>query len=182
MAGIYNIIDSGMKKEFNGKRTELIAEGMPLGHIEFIDTDKIESLPIKSTQGCSTMFIRGKLDAVLALDDGTYGIVDFKTSKALPEKVNIYSAQLHSYKVALEHPDAKGLRRFPITKMGLLVYEPAGFTNAQIGEGALRGKLTWLEIPIDEPGFYGFLEEVYHLLHSRRAPPKSKKCDFCNSH
>lgn len=48
-------------------------------------------------------FISGRFDIVVSFDDGTYGVIDFKTSNPSKDSALLYSRQLHAYAYALEH-------------------------------------------------------------------------------
>lgn len=180
IAKIFTTIDGGMKKAFDGVRTEAVCDDMPAGVIEFPDNDRIESLAFTVDSGNAYMIFKGKYDARIKLDDGTYAIIDFKTTQAKQEKMRLYSSQLHSYAHSVENPANKGDGFGPVTKLGLLIYEPASFSFTK-GEGKLEGKLTYIPIPRDDNMFFGFLREVYSLLKSN--PPMSiPECQTCNCH
>ena len=53
--------------------------------------------------GNNVGYISGKGDAFLELDDGSFAVVDFKTSALTQEGALSYSSQLHAYKYALEN-------------------------------------------------------------------------------
>jgi hypothetical protein len=180
IAKIFNTIDSGMKAAFNGIRTEAVCDNMPAGVIEFSENLNIESLPFAVDAGDIPLYFKGKYDARIKLDDGTYAIIDFKTTQAKQEKMRLYSSQLHSYAHSVENSANKGDGFGPVTKLGLLIYEPALFTFNK-GVGKLEGKLTYIPIPRDDNMFFGFLREVYSLLKGN-PPPCNETCQVCNSH
>ena len=98
--GKYDIIH---KKSTEGLRTEDVSPDMPKGTFIKGPGDKfLESQDIDCGNNIAG-YISGKGDAFLKLDDGSYAVIDFKTTAMSPEKTEDYSTQLHAYKYALEH-------------------------------------------------------------------------------
>ena len=77
MPKIFTRIHSLIETWADGKRTELLAPGMPAGIVAHGEK-WVESEPIIIPGRQSQCFIRGKFDTVVKLDDQTFGIVDFK--------------------------------------------------------------------------------------------------------
>ncbi len=101
---IFTIIDSQMKEALAKRRTNEIAPSLPAGILEYGDR-WVESRAIVVPRFASTCFIRGRLDGVIRFEDGSYGVVDFKTAQAKDEHIVLYSRQLHAYAWALENAD-----------------------------------------------------------------------------
>ena len=111
---IFNQIDKLMKGYFQGKPTLEISSTLPEGSVQFGErwvTSDLISFP-KRNASC---FIKGKFDTVVEFSDGSFGVVDFKTSAAKPEHIEFYSRQLHAYAYALENPAPGSLRLSPIS-------------------------------------------------------------------
>ena len=178
MPKIFTVIDAEMKKCFEGRRTETIAPGMPGGVVEYSEK-WVESQPISVPERSFSCFLRGKFDTVVKFDDGTYGVIDFKTSERKAEHVPLYSRQLHAYAIALEKPAPGKLTLSPISKLGLLVFDPAKFSNAGGGSAALIGGLSWIEIPRDDATFMRFLADVLSVLELPSPPGGSPSCEWC---
>ena len=100
---IFNRIDKLMKDHFEGKPTSSISPELPEGVVKYGEK-WVTSEPISLPNHEKTCYIKGKFDTVVAFNDGTYGVVDFKTSEAKPSHIPFYSRQLHAYTYALEHP------------------------------------------------------------------------------
>jgi len=177
MPKIFTNIDSLMKVRLNGRRTEELALGMPPGSLEFGDR-WVESRPIRIPGLSTTVCIRGRLDIAARLDDGTHGVVDFKTAERRAAHVPLYGRQLHSYTWALERPAAGRFRLDAVRTLGLLVFEPDAFSN-QAGFGSLTGRLTWVDVPRDDAAFMEFLVQVVGVLDRPTAPPPSEDCGWC---
>lgn len=83
----------------------------------------------------------------------------------------------------MEQP-ASGRPRFsPVTRLGLLAFQPrsfvhrAGATNGI--DGYFGGGLHWCDIPRTDEAFLTFLSEVVTILQMSQAPPSSPTCGFC---
>jgi hypothetical protein len=178
MPKIFTIIDSQMKSFYSGKRTENIVSGMPRGIVEHGEK-WVQSKPLRVPDKSSTCFIKGKFDTVVRFDDGTYGVIDFKTSERKAEHVPLYGRQLHAYAQALENPAPGKFSLSPITKLGLLVYDPNSYSQAKSGEAVLAGSLSWIEIPREDDKFMEFLSEVLTVLELPEPPGGSPTCEWC---
>ena len=110
-----------MKEHYLGERAETVAEGMPAGVIGGGDR-WVKSAPCAFRRAVALCIIRGRVDVLIDCDDGTKGIVDFKTTVPKPDHLAIYSRQLHAYAMALEHPLAG--RPETVSSLGLLCFLP----------------------------------------------------------
>ena len=178
MPKIFTLIDSEMKTFYSQKRTEDIAKGMPPGIVAYGEK-WVESLPISVAGFASTCYVKGKFDTVVRFDDGTFGVVDFKTSQRKSEHIPLYSRQLHAYAHALEHPARGGFAASPVTQLGLLVFEPSQYTQGKTGRVGFAGDISWVPVPRDDAKFMGFLTEVMTILESPEPPPANPECEWC---
>jgi len=181
MPGIFSTIDSRMKQFYVGRRTEEVSRDLPPGIVRYAD-QWVESQPITFRNRNSSCFIRGKLDAVVGFDDCTYGVVDFKTTDPRAEHVPLYSRQLHAYAFCLENASRTGFSLGPITKLGLLVFEPSAYEQERCGSALLSGEVTWVEIARDEDSFLDFIEEVLSVLELPLPPMANPGCKWCEYH
>lgn len=178
MPKIFTVIDSQMKRFYAGKRTEEIVEGMPAGSVIYAEK-WIESKPVHIEGHSTACFIRGKFDTVLQLNDGTYAVVDFKTSERKAEHVPLYGRQLHAYAYALENATPGKLALAPVSRLGLIVYEPSSYSHQGRSMAGLGGSVSWIEIPRDDLAFSRFLSEVLTVLELPSAPGGSPACEWC---
>lgn len=178
MPGIFSVIDSRMKDCFQGRRTETIVEGLPPGAIAYgekwVQSDII--IPPGHSTGC---YVRGKFDTVVRFDDDTYGVIDFKTSSVKPSSKFLYARQLHAYAYALEHPAEGKFSLSPVSRLGLLVYEPECMTHTAGSKTQLEGTLKWLEIRREDKAFLKFLGEILDVLTLAQPPAPSEGCLWC---
>jgi len=116
---------------------------------------------------------------VLSFDDGSYGVIDFKTSNPSKESANMYSRQLHAYAYALEHPAPGKLALSPVTKLGLLYFYPDNINQNSVVRLNYGAEIVWMEVEKDEQGFLSFIDEVLDVLELPEAPVHSPSCQWC---
>lgn len=172
-------IDAQLKAWVEGRRTETLAPEMPAGVFE-LGERWVESRPldVHLPDAVRHCLMRGRLDTVVRLDDGGWAVVDFKTSERRPDRVAL-SRRLHAYAWALEHPAPGALALGPVTRLGLLLFEPEKFAREAGGTGALTGGLCWIEIPRDDATLFGFLAEVLLVLERPEPPGGAPLCAWC---
>jgi hypothetical protein len=175
---VFGAIDRLMKAHYAGRSATEIVPSMPPGVIS-VSEKWIESIPIELPEHSLSCFLRGKVDAMIGFNDGSYGIVDFKTSEPKPAQIPFYSRQLHAYAYAFEHPAPGKLGLSPISRMGLLVEAPHATWIATTEEINFHFTSTWLEIPYYEDGFLHFIDQVLSLLELPEPPPADEKCAYC---
>lgn len=178
MPKIFTRIDSLMKNYCDDVRTETLAPNMPSGRMINISRS-VKSQPF-TPPGCQdSCYISGKFDHLMQLDDGSYGVIDLKTSSQKAENLAIYSRQLHAYAYALENPLLVTASITPISVLGLLVFEPDSFNHHPARGATLGGTLNWFPIEYDLPSFFGFLEQVLAVLEKPQPPPAYENCQYC---
>jgi len=176
---VFGLIDRAMKDFFLGQRTEGLVPGMAPGVIGGGDR-WVKSAPIVPPGCTSGCCIRGRVDVLVDYDDGTTGVVDFKTSELGPAAIEKYMRQLHAYAIALEHP-ASGPAR-AVSALGLLCFEPDAFEAGGV-RAALHGGLEWIEVDRDDKAFLGFLSQVVSVRDAVEAPAPAPapapNCPWC---
>jgi hypothetical protein len=175
---IFGTIDRLMKAHFAGRPAAEIDPSLPAGTIS-VSEKWVESNPISLPAHSLSVFLRGKTDAMLSFEDGSYGVVDFKTSEPKAAQIPFYSRQLHAYAYALEHPAPEKPLLSPISRLGLLIEAPHATFNETAEEINFHFTSTWLEIPYHESGFLSFIDQVVTLLELPEPPPPNEKCAYC---
>ena len=175
---IFTRIDRLMKAHYENKPTSEISPDLPPGFVKFADKWVI-SQPISLPNHPSTGFIRGKFDSVIEFLDGSFAVIDFKTTQPKPEHVPFYSRQLQAYAYALEHPAPRGFKLSPISILGLVCVEPLRIGTFGEDQIAYIGATSWLECPHDEVEFLAFIDEVIAVLEQKMPPPAGPNCDYC---
>lgn len=175
---IFSIIDEEMRKHYSGRRTEDVLPALPRG---VLDTTEYwaESVPLAIPGHTARCAIRGKLDCLARFDDGSAAVIDFKTSERKASHVPFYGRQLHAYAIALENAAPRKLSLRPVTRLGLVVFDPDRFDMSAADRATLFGGLAWLEVPKDEAGFLRFLQSVLDILENHKPPGPGVGCAFC---
>jgi hypothetical protein len=177
---IFNRLDHEMKARFHDRKAEEVVPNMPPGVLTFKEM-WVESKPIPIPGRSASCYIRGKFDVAAKLDDGTFGVVDLKTSERNTDHIPLYGRQVHAYALALENAAPGKPFLSPVSRLGLLVYGPDAFYDNS-GVGLLCGRLSWIEIPRDDRKFMAFLSEVVLILEAPSPPPLSPACPWCQYH
>lgn len=165
-------------KFYDGKPTAQICPQLPPGVAKYRE-QWVRSKPIAVKNGLHQIVIRGKLDAVLAFDDGSFGIVDYKTSKASEEKSIFYQPQLSAYAYALENSDKGGLSLSPIKLLGLLFVTPTSYRAFSDSTSGFYNQTTWLEVGRNDAGFLELLDQIVEVLESPKLADSGAGCELC---
>ena len=161
------------------KPSSEISPKLPAGIVKFREK-WVKSIPISFPDSSTQCVIKGRFDAIIAFNDGSYGIIDYKTSDASEEKAAFYSRQLSAYAYALENPAPNALSIAPITRLGLFIITPNRFERMPNGEIAFVTKTTWMDVPRDDATFLALLSEVVTLLDKPTPPDPAEDCGLCN--
>ncbi len=178
LPSIFSQIASLLKNHYDGKHTNELHAALPSGTVSHGEKN-VRSNVIQLPHHDATCYINGRFDIVVSFDDGTYGVIDFKTSNPNTEAINLYVRQLHAYAYALEHPGPHALTLSPVTKLGLLYFYPSSINQQSIERLSWEAKITWIEIRKDEEGFLEFIDEVLDVLELPEAPEHSPNCQWC---
>lgn len=178
MPGIFSVIDSRMGRFYQNRRTDEIAPDLPPGQI-VIGQKALQSQPIRHPDRDATCEIRGRFDSIVRFDDDSYAVIDFKTSRINQQNVRKYARQLHAYAYAMENAAPGKFAAGPISRLGLLVFEPDDFCQSQTDAATLTGSMGWLEIERDDAAFMEFIGQVLDVLCQSEPPVAGEKCVFC---
>ena len=179
MASIFKRIEALQMGLYDSKRTEDLIPELPPGALR-CGEKTVESEPD------GDWFIYGKTDSLIEFDDGSWGILDFKTTMVKPEKAVLYGRQLHAYAHAFENPaasprilkgEAPSLK--PISRLGLLCFEPSELSIDPSGRQIYSGEAKWIEIPRDDAAFRSFVGETLKVLQGA-VPPPTPRCNWCD--
>jgi hypothetical protein len=174
---IFTKLDGQTKDFFYGKRAEEMAEGVRSGRVAFGDR-WVRSKPLEVPGHETRVQLAGIIDTALALDDGSFAVIDFKTSEPKPKHVTFYGRQLHSYALAAENPAEGALELSPVSQLGLLCVEPMAMVGLDDGV-AYKGLATFMEIERDDGAFLAFLSRVLFVLERPEPPAAAPKCSYC---
>ena len=178
LPSIFSKIASLLKNHYTGKNTSELHISLPPGVVSHGEK-YVRSQTIQLPHHDTTCYISGRFDIVISFDDGTYGVIDFKTGNPNTESAYLYSRQLHAYAYALEHPSSQGLALSPITKLGLLYFYPETINQQSIERLSYNAEITWIEMRKDEEDFLRFIDGVLDVLELSEAPEHSPNCQWC---
>ena len=185
MAAIFKKLEALQMTLYEGRRTTDVLPDLPPGVIRCGER-WVESEPAAPPGAERSCFVAGKIDSLIEFDDGSWGVIDFKTTEIKPEKAVLYGRQLHAYAHAFENP-AKTPRAIrngeaphlsPITKLGILCLEPARIELESPGRQVFRCEVKWFEIPRDDGKFRAFMGDLVRVV-AGPIPPPAPTCDWC---
>ena len=179
LPSVFTKIASLLKDHYDGKPTKELHPDLPPGTVRYGEK-YVRSNPIQLPNHKATCFIKGRFDIVVEFEDGTWGVIDFKTGKPNKEYLNLYKRQLHAYAYALENSAPGALKLSPVTKMGLLYFYPSKVSQERIDWLSYEAKIHWQEIPKDKGWFLEFVDEVLSVLESPKSPLPSPDCQWCS--
>ena len=177
--GVFSKIAGLLKDHYTGKHTSELHLNLPPGTIS-LGEKSVRSQIIQLPNHNDTCYISGRFDIVISFEDGTYGVIDFKTGSPSESSANMYSRQLHAYAYALEHAAPRALSLYPISKMGLVYFYPSSVTQQNLEKILYESEITWIEIDKKEDKFLEFIDEVLTVLESPMIPEHSPSCQWCS--
>lgn len=179
--GIFSKIAALLKNHYHGLRTEKLHLNLPPGIVKYGEK-YVTSKPIVFSGNRLPCYIKGKFDIVIEFDDGTFGVIDFKTSNPREEHSNLYGRQLHAYAYALENPEEDALALFPVNKLGLLYFHPRKTLQREneIEKLLYEANIHWVEINKDQNSFLNFIKEIIKILELPSPPEPNSNCLWCN--
>ena len=164
---------------YQDKSSRELSPNLPAGIIKFRE-QRVKSIPISFPDTSSQIVLKGRFDAIMAFENGSYGIIDYKTSDASEEKAAFYSRQLSAYAYALENPAPEAFALSPITHLGLFIITPDRFEPMANGEIGFVTKTTWMDVPRDDATFTELLHKIVILLDNPIPPDPAEDCGLCN--
>ena len=179
LPSIFSKIASLLKNHYDGKHTSELHVALPPGVVS-LGEKYVKSEVIESPNHKTTCYISGRFDIVVSFEDGSYGVIDFKTGNPSKESAYLYSRQLHTYAYALEHPGTRALALSPITKLGLLYFYPERVNQQSVDRLFYEADITWVGIEKDEQRFLEFIDEVLNVIESPTVPEHSPTCQWCS--
>lgn len=178
---VFGVLADLEAASFDGQRTEDMLPGvLPPGTFRHGEQDVL-SAPIPLPGTGAAVALKGRLDMMVAFDDGGWGVIDFKT--AMPGEVSParYGRQLHAYAWSLERPAPGAFGRGPIGTLGLLCLEPREMRRGrQTAEVYGRFHPEWVPVQRDDAAFEAFLAEVAGVLAAPEPPPPGPRCGYCD--
>lgn len=179
LPGVFSKIAGLLKDHYDGKRTEELHKALPPGKVSYGEK-RVKSKAIQLPNYQTTCYISGRFDIVVRFDDGTYGVIDFKTGSPKDEYNKLYSRQLHAYAYALENPALGAMGLSPVAKLGLLYFHPERTKQDNLNQLLYESDIFWVEIRKNEKMFKNFIGDILSILESPSMPEPSPDCEWCN--
>ena len=179
LPSIFSKIAGLLKNHYDGKHTSELHVDLPPGIVSHGEK-WVRSQTIEIPGHKSTCYINGRFDIVVSFDDGSYGVIDFKTSNPSTDSARMYSRQLHAYAYALEHPAPSRLALSPVTKLGLLYFYPDTINQQSIDRLNYGADITWVEVEKDEESFIKFIDKALNVLELPKEPEHAPNCQWCS--
>lgn len=180
LPGIFTKIAALLKSHYHGLRTEKLHPNLPSGIIKYGEKF-VTSKPIVFSGNQLNCYIKGRFDIVIEFDDGSFGVIDFKTGNPREEHPNLYGRQLHAYAYALENAEEGTLSLSPVTKLGLIYFHPQKTFQREneIEKLLYEAEVHWLEIQKDQNRFLNFVNEMLEILELPLPPEPNQNCTWC---
>ena len=176
---IFTLIDSFIKTKYMGQNLNIINKNLPDAILSSNDEWVVSKPIINSDYPEISIQIRGKIDAVFDHQDGSYSVIDFKTSEINEAYLEKYKNQLHAYSYAVLNPESSSKFSLPNLKnTGLLVFAPDEFYIDYNDRCGLKGNFKWVEFELNLDEFENFIkQELIPLLAGPE--PKPEENDNC---
>jgi hypothetical protein len=178
LPSIFSKIAVLLKDHYHGKRTEALHPDLPPGTVKYGE-QWVRSSAIRDPSGKAQFVINGRFDIVVEFDDGTYGVIDFKTGNPREGYSALYGRQLHAYAYALENPAPEALGLSPVTKLGLLYFYPSDVSQESLHHLSYDAEIKWIEVRREDQQFRQFIDEVFGILVAPDLPKPSEGCRWC---
>ncbi len=127
-------------------------------------------------------FLAGKPDLVVKFDDGTYGILDFKTTSE-DDKTQAYKHQLEAYAQIFEKPGATGVaktpRLFPISYMGLMQFTPKEIFEHNDMNYKQNFNINHYKLKRNTEEFYVHVTSLIDIILEEKMPTFNNRCSIC---
>ena len=171
---IFNVIDASIKLKYLDENMSRVCSDLPNGILCSAD-EWVKSKPIVNDKHPDfEVIIRGKIDGTLKNVDGTYTVIDFKTTEINEEHLQKYIMQLSCYTYCVKYPNSSRDYKLPVSdKVGLFVFEPKEFSIDYNSKASLRGKIVYKEYDYDEEKFVDYIRDtIIPLLAGDEPKPK----------
>jgi len=194
-----------IENNLQGKLTDQCLPELGIG--EIIETGGCVcsgKLPLKSE---ADFYVAGEFDHLAKLSDGSYAVIDDKTSSAnpinlLPEKQSeTYASQVNAYAYALEKPASEkwidnifnsgnhvnSLRKVPRTPRQKIKVSRLGLNNFAISRAEIKEngrfnfitKRVWAEVEKNYRALFDLAQKIADITVEETPPSSSDDCKFC---
>ena len=177
---IFNSFDLIQKKFLITQSIKLMSKALPDGRIMTELNGFIGSSTLKDNKGRSFV-INGKTDVVVEFKTSPkkYGIIDLKTTKISPSKVENYKLQLESYATIFQNPNAKTPKFSDIEELGLYLFEPKEITNISDGTCNMKFETLYLKGNRCHEDLIKRVTDIIDICLMEKPPEYNLTCASC---
>ena len=177
---IFNSFDLIQKKFLITQSIKLMSKALPDGRIMTELNGFIGSSTLKDNKGRS-FAINGKTDVVVEFKTSPkkYGIIDLKTTKISPSKVENYKLQLESYATIFQNPNAKTPKFSDIEELGLYLFEPKEITNISDGTCNMKFETLYLKGNRCHNDLINRVTDIIDIYLMKKPPDYNLACASC---
>ena len=177
---IFNSFDLIQKKFLITQSVKLMSKDLPDGRIMTELSGLIGSSTLKDKKGRSFV-ISGKTDVVVEFKTSPkkYGIVDLKTTKISPSKVENYKLQLESYATIFENPNSKTPKFSDIEELGLYLFEPNEITKISEGSCNMKFETLYLKGNRCHDDLIKRVTDIIDICLMEKPPEYNSTCASC---
>ena len=177
---IFNAFDLIQKKFLLTQSTKLISEDLPDGRIMSELNGFVGSTILKDKKG-RPFIIRGKTDIIIefSTEPKKYGIIDLKTTKINPSKIESYKMQLESYATIFENPNPKTPKFDNIDELGLYLFEPKEITKISEGNCNMKFQTFYLKGKRCHNDLINRVTNIIDILIMKEPPEFNLACSSC---
>ena len=177
---IFNAFDLIQKKFLITQSVKLMSKTLPDGRIMTELNGFIGSSTLKDKKGRSFV-ISGKTDVVVEFKTSPkkYGIIDLKTTKISPSKVENYKLQLESYATIFQNPNSKTPKFSDIDELGLYLFEPKEITKIFEDSCNMKFETLYLKGNRCHDDLIKRVTDIIDIYLMRKPPEYNSNCASC---
>ncbi len=181
---VFSNFDVVQQDYFKSKNTSNLSASLPSGKIMQKDQlpGRVVSTTLTDLKGRG-FILGGRPDVVIAFDDNSYGIIDFKTTNIKEDKAESYRYQLEAYRYIFSHPGSikKGPtpKLSPITHMGVLQFFPNSIFDQNDQGCQLNMEMFYSPLEQNDELFMKRITYILDILTDNVIPNFHSNCSDC---
>ena len=177
---IFNSFDLIQKKFLITQSVKLMSKTLPEGRIMTELNGFIGSSQMKDKKG-RFFVISGKTDVVVEFKTNPikYGIIDLKTTKISPSKIESYKLQLESYATIFQNPNDKTPKFSDIEELGLYLFEPKEITEISKGSCNMKFETLYLKGQRCNDDLINRITDIIDIYLLKEPPSYNFACSSC---
>ncbi len=177
---IFNSFDLIQKKFLITQSVKLMSKNLPDGRIMTELNGFIGSSTLLDNKR-RPFIISGKTDVVIEFKTNPkkYGIIDLKTTKISPSKIENYKLQLESYAAIFQNPNTKTPKFSDIEELGLYLFEPKEITEISKGSCYMKFETLYLKGNRCHDELIKRVTDIIDICLMEKPPEYNPACASC---